>query len=201
MNPEINAIVKRIVKIISLGALTGIILNQVQEKYDKGIQDMEEKFDMNLFPVQNRLKILKEYSFDNIQGLSDYTEERLRKEIMESTMKNETLAQMSERIKNVMSITKDRAILISRTEGNRAENFGRLDGALQAPVELKKWLSITKDNRTSPISLAMDKKYGSPDKAIPLSEDFEVEVKGKIYKGPAPPFHPNERDVMMLTSA
>ena len=118
---------------------------------------------------------------------------------MEGLMNNEKGNQIAERIKKVMEIAKDRAITITRTEGNRANNYGTLDGAIQAPIKLKKWLSTTKDNRISPICDAMGKKYGSPEKAIPLDEDFVVEVKGEIHQGPSPPFHPNCRSVLMMT--
>jgi len=195
---DINTIVKQIIKILNLNMLSSIILDQTKESYHNGIEEIEKRFNSNFMPLNNNLNIFQEYTFDNIKGMNTEIAEKLRKSLVEGSIKNETLSQMTEKVKNIMKISRDRAITISRTEGNRAENYGRLDGAIQAPVKLKKWLSITNDNRTSPISKAMGAKYGSEEKAIELNDNFKVTVKGKVIEGLSPPFHPNERDVLMF---
>ena len=81
-----------------------------------------------------------------------------------------------------MDISKTRASAIARTELNRAANAGRFDAGNEAErggIPVKKWLLITDDIRTSMISLALGKKYGSPEKAIPMDQNFKVTVNGK----------------------
>ena len=54
------------------------------------------------------------------------------------------------------------------------------------------------DDRTSPICKAEHRKYGAPDLAIPLEEEFKVKVANKSYQAKIPPFHVNCRTVVRL---
>ena len=66
---------------------------------------------------------------------------------------------------------------------------GYLDSGLKGK---KQWKTLS-DSRTSDICKQEDSKYGVPDQAIAMDEDFIVVVKGKIFKSRLPPFHPNCR--------
>lgn len=166
----------------------------MEQFYGKGMQELEMRFDMNFEEDESKKTYLTGYTFDNIKDMNEELANKLRKELQIGLMGQESVDTIKQRIKKVMDVGEVRARMIARTETNRAENFGRLDAAKQSDLNLKKYLQITHDSRTSKISKAMHKKYGTPEQAIPLDENFRVEVEGKIFEGPAPPFHPNERD-------
>ncbi|HDZ15469.1 MAG TPA: hypothetical protein ENH60_11315 [Pricia sp.] len=64
-------------------------------------------------------------------------------------------------------------------------------------MDIRKYIIIVKDNRTSEVSFAMDSKYGSIEKSILLDKLFHVVVNGKTFEGQAPPFMPNDRDEVL----
>jgi HK97 family phage portal protein len=193
-------IIRMLDNIINFNFLKGTIDKFTEMFFDKGIKKVENKF-KDIPPTranENQLRFLSEYTFSNIKGLEEDLKNKLKQQIRLSIMSGEGIGLMAERIRKTFDFSINRAETISRTETNRIENFGQLDAAKKSGEELKKWISIVKDDRTSEISKAMDRKYGSPEKAIPLEEDFEVVVGKKIIKGPAPPFHPNERDTLIF---
>ena len=198
----ISAIVKQVIKLLQLDKIGIKIKEAISEEYGKGMDEMEIKFDMNFDRNKKNLKLLENYAFDNIKGMTEDLGNKLRQAIQEGVLKQEAISSIKDRVKNAMQIGENRAMLIARTETNRATNYGRLDAADQAEksgMQLKKWLLITYDNRTSPISKAMGAKYGTPEQVIPLNQNFSVVVNGKLIEGPAPPFHPNDRDRVMFT--
>ena len=194
----IGDIVKKLLGLLSIKNITSSVNKEINKKYSKGLDDMGLELGIKFDKFPERLDFLKEFTFDNIKGMTNDISEKLRKELTMSIAKGESIPDLKKRISSIMDVADSRAITIARTEANRAENFGRLDAAQQSGLKLEKWISITKDDRTSKISLAMDSKYGSPDKAIPLNENFSVIVNGKVFEGPAPPFHPNDRDVVII---
>jgi SPP1 gp7 family putative phage head morphogenesis protein len=135
--------------------------------------------------------------YHNIQGMNEAIANDLRQELSRGIMNLESTQQLSQRVKKVMDIGVNRAKMIARTEANRAFNQAHLDAAKQSGLEMRKWLLVTKDGRTSNICLAEDRKYGTEKKSIPLNQEFVVNVNGKQYRAQAPPFHPNCRTRLM----
>ena len=90
--------------------------------------------------------------------------------------------------------------MISRTEAVRIKAQGQLHAAQQIQndgVNVKKWLLWVNDSSTSNLTKALHVKYGSPEQAIPVNENFKIDFQGKSISQNAPPFHPNERDSLM----
>lgn len=202
LKSSIAVVAKRIMKLLKLDNVLKIINENIQKEYDKGLEEVEVKLDMNFSRNEKNLTALQDYTFDNIKGMTEEMANKLRQQIQQGLINMEPMSQIKNRVKDIMGIAENRAAMIARTESNRAMNFGRLDAAKESEeqgVEIKKWLLITNDDRTCAISKAMGKKYGSPQKAIPLEENFSVSVNGKVIEGPAPPFHQNERDRIMFT--
>ena len=198
LKSTLTDLIKILSNIIKIHIPSNLVSDTIRKFYDKGLQEQEIKLEMNFRRNPTQITALESYTFDNIKGMTDEIAEKLRKEIMLSHFQNESLAKMQKRVQEVMKVGVNRAKMIARTEGNRAMNMGRLDAAKQSGVPSKKWLLITYDSRTSNISKAMGAKYGSPEQAIPLNKNFRAEVNGKVFEGPAPPFHPNERDRLMV---
>ena len=115
-------------------------------------------------------------------------------------MSGEGIGKLTERVDKVFNKGENRAEMIARTEVNRSMNQGKLIAMKESGERVKKFLIITYDKRTSEISKAMGRKYGTSEQAIPLKDNFSVMVNGKEISGPSPPFHINERDSLVFVS-
>lgn len=166
--------------------------------FDDGITSAEKELDMNFITSQGAINYISDYSFDNIQGIRDDLRDKLKSLLQRSIIDNRGSSSITNDIRRIFDISKNRAEAIARTESSRAYSQGRLGGYRQfkkeTGTEIKKWILITDDNRTSDISRAVHKKYGSPEKAISIEENFKIDINGKKIDQDAPPFHINERD-------
>lgn len=88
----------------------------------------------------------------------------------------------------VPDIAAARAEAIARTETSLAFNRGRVSAFEVAGLDTKNWLPA---GGPCPICDAMAAKYEA--NAIPVGENFTVNVRGKTYSVIAPPAHPNCR--------
>lgn len=192
-------VIKKIGQLVSFQGLKGIVNEFIKNNFNNGVETVEKDLDRNFVPDNAAIKFLSEHTFDNIKGMTDDISNKLKTELQRGLINGEGIDKLRNRVNSVFDVGKNRAEMIARTETNRAENLGKLNAMNQSGEPAKKWILITLDNRTSNISKAMDRKYGSPEKAIPLNENFSVDVGGKTFEGPAPPFHPNDRDVVMFT--
>ena len=173
----ITDIIKQIIRVLRLDQINEMIRTEVRRHYDKGMENVEVQLQMNFDRDPGKIEYLEEYEFDNIKGMTEDVSERLRKELNEGVQNLESVRQLKKRVEGVMDVSESRALMIARTEANRAENFGKLDAAREAErqgLSMKKYLSVHEDTRTSPICQAMDRKYGTKAKAIPIDGIFTV---------------------------
>ena len=193
----ITDLINKFVKILNINVLSGTVFEQIKKGYDKGIDEAEQQFDLNFTRDSERLQFLQKYSFDNIVGMNDDIADKLRSELQRGFMNLESISKIQERIKKVMGVAEDRARVIARTEMNRAQNMGHLDSARQTGLDLRKFVSVHLDNRTSPICQRMNSKYGTPKKAIPIDAKFIDKTSGENFD--APPFHIQCRTTVLFT--
>lgn len=156
-------------------------------------------------PNKKELKELSNMTVDLIKGITEEMSKDIKREISDSILKGEGNLQLAKRLDNIFKGDnptrfryEKRLKMIARTEATRARNAGAFNTAEKLGYK-KKYIDIVNDERTSDVSKAMFKKYGSKDKAIPLDEEFFVTVKGKEYRGLYPPFMPNDRDFVRFT--
>jgi len=196
----ITAITQKIVKIFSLTSLFPDMDEFLKEEYHKGMVKSEVQLGMNFVPSDTDLGFLSDYVNENVNGVTDALGEKLRGELQRGILNKEKVSQLKKRIKTLMKddAFNNRLKTVLRTEGLRAENLGSYEGALQSNLNLKKYLDITMDNKTSDICKEEMKKYGSEAQAIPLDKEFKVRVKNKTFSAQYPPFHPNCRTVIMF---
>ncbi len=194
----VEDLINQIKGMISIAGIKTFTTEIIKNNYMNGHDDAEKELDRNFSPDTNAIKFIDDYTFDNIKSMSEDLANRLKAELQRGLMAGEGVDKLKSRVKAVFDISKSRAEAIARTETNRASNFGRLKAYANSGVKARKWLLITEDNRTSEISKALGRKYGSEDKAIPLDEEFRVNVNGKTISGMSPPFHVNERDRLMI---
>lgn len=147
-------------------------------------------------PNSEMVDFLSNYAFNNIKDMNEELANDLRAELHRGILNGEGVGRMKKRVSNIFGNYRNRAETIARTESNQAAQFGKMNAVQQSEPNAKKYIIITDDNRTTRVSREMDKKYGTPEKAIPINEDFVVKVDGKEYRGKAPPFMPNDRDVL-----
>ncbi len=170
----------------------------IMEMFMRGWEEVEKKVNRNFIPNMEAVEYIKNYTFDNIQGMTEELANDLRRELKMAFMNGEGLMKIKERVNKVFNVGENRAEMIARTETNRALNQGSLQGYMVADPTAKKWLHVTYDNRTSDICKALGKKYGTREDAIKLDEMFSVLVNDKLIEEQAPPFHPNERSRLMF---
>lgn len=201
----IDDLANNLVRIFSLDKFRVKIKEFVKKHYDAGLEKAEIDFGFNFVRNDRQIQFLEGYTFDLVKGVTDEMVLDIRQELKRGMLNNESILQIKNRLDKIFKGDnptrfryEDRLRMIARTETTTMENAGHLEGAKQSGVKLKKYLSIQMDERTSPICIEENKKYGSPEKAIPLDEEFVVKVNGKEYRGQQPSFHTNCRTRLLF---
>ena len=185
-------------------AVRGLVSRWLRKNYNKEIEKQEVKFNINFMASENTIRHLENAVFENIKGITAELQTRLRRELSQGLAAGESRAQLKKRIADVFRGNnptrfrfETRIKTIERTEKIRAINFAQHDAAKQLPFKTLKRVSVVLDDRTSPICVKMNQKYGKDEQAIELTKPFKVRVKvGKktqTISEMAPPFHPNCR--------
>ncbi len=206
---EIKALpelIEKLQSILDFKGLREITYVVVKNEFLKGAEESEEDINkvksFNYSPDNAAIDYITDYTFSNIKGMTTDIADKLRGELQRSFMNGEGIDQIKSRITGIFDVGENRAEMIARTETTRAHSFGKLSAYKQSGVKAKKWILWTNDNRTSEITKSLHSKYGSPEKAIPLNDNFKAQIKvGKktvIIDQQAPPFHVNERDELMI---
>ena len=184
----IHDLVNKFTAILHINLFADSVRRVITSRYDKGLDELGAKFDMNFIRDSKKINFLESYTFDNIKGMNDELAERLRKELSQGLLNLESIEQLKERVKKVMSVTAERARMIARTEANRAENVGRLDAARQSGLDLVKQWSAHIDKRTSQVCKDLNGKI------VPLNAKFKW--RGEEFE--APPAHVNCRSTLLF---
>ena len=201
-------IANKLFKIFNIEKFRSLINKYIKEKYDKGINQIEKQLQVNVDfgKYQGNVNMLNEYVYDNIQGVTEEMQGKLRQTMQRAVMSQSTNEELTKKVSNIFRGKQPgrfnfqaRMKMIARTEGLRAQNMAKFQGALDSGRELWKYISIINDDRTSDICHKEDRKYGTPKEAIPIRQPFQVTVGGKTYTEQYPPFHPNCRSTMIIT--
>jgi len=203
---SLNDLVDKLKQLLTLTGMKNIVQQLIKSEFLKGAVESEFEINKimpyNYVPDYTAIDYLSEYTFDNIKGMTEDLENELRIQLQIGFMNGEGTKKVAQRIKGLFENNINRAKTIARTEMARSHSFGKLNAYKQSGLNSKKWILMTRDDRTSDISKAINKKYGKEEQAIPLNENFKASVKvGKkviLIDQPAPPFHPNERCELMI---
>lgn len=182
------------------------IYKSVTKDYlDGGMRVSEATKTKPIPPSSKDINTLTQLILENVKGVTEELSKAIRREIRTSILAKESREDLKKRLDNIFKGDnptrfhyETRLQLIGRTEKARIQNAGSMNTARTIGVT-GKYIDIVEDNRTSEVSKAMKRKYGSEDKAIPLDEEFSVIVNGKTYSGLYPPFMPNDRDMVLYT--
>ena len=179
---------------VTTDALANDFVQSIRGQFFAGMDQIGKPLGKNFQPNPEEMKFLEDYNFDQVKDLSDKTQTRLKNILRRGLLDGKSTAAVTKDVMNELDLTQRNAETLARTELNRVNSNGALNAVEQSGLDAEKYLLVTRDDRTSPISKAFDAKYGTPEKAIPINKTFKITLKGKTYEGKAPPFHPNDRD-------
>lgn len=141
---------------------------------------------------------------ESIKGVSEDYKRELNTSLNIGLSQSETQKQLKQRVDEIIkgnNPTKmkyeKRLDLIIRTESARIFNGGAMRTAKQLGAKFKYLIGVN-DNRQGQDSKVALRKYGSPEKAIPIDEEFIVQEGGKTYTYSFPPNRPNDRETCIF---
>jgi len=181
----------------------------VESNFKKGsirVLAMADREDLKPIPPTNQEKqMLSDQVFDNIKGVTDDMQKQIKNAIRNSILEKEDNKQTAKRLndifkgKNATKINyKARLDMIAQTETARILNASSMKTAKRLGFT-HKYIDIVRDNRTAEDSKLMYKKYGGPEKAIPIDEEFNIIYNGKEQRGQFPPLRPRDRELVFFT--
>ncbi|MCK9319476.1 phage minor head protein [Methanoculleus sp.] len=188
---------KRIEQLIKDAGITAIIYETTMQEITKyfylGVDNVESMININFDTINPRvLSFLKEYNFNLIQEMNTDLANKLRDTISRNMISGNKQMMVKE-IKAIFDTTQARAQMIARTESARAYAVGNYVTAVEAKkrgYEVKKYLQIVSDDRTSPLCRRLGAKY-TKDNAIAIEKEF-IDPAGEVRQLTSP-FHPNCR--------
>lgn len=184
----IEDLINKFLEIINLNFVPETLKKVLGDKYKDGMEKAEVQFEMNFFEDAKRLNFLEKYAFDNIKDMTDDIANKLRQELSRGLMNLESVSALQERVQKVMDIGENRARMIARTEANRADNMGHIDGARQSGLSLVKKWSAHIDDRTSQVCKDLNEKE--------VEVDNQFKWKDQVFD--SPPAHPNCRSTVLF---
>ena len=127
----IDQIVQKLIDVVSVGTFKTKVDELVSSEYNKGLDKVGNQLNMNFVPVETNVDFLQNYVFENLQSNADQIGKDLRQELSRGLMNKETISQMKKRVREVFKDDKysNRFKTVLRTEKNRANNAGILEGA------------------------------------------------------------------------
>jgi len=171
----------------------------VQGQYMDSGQKMSKKIGEAFQPNQDEITFLRDYNLDQVKTSTDRELANIKRVLEVGFINNQSATDIKKALDKIRDSAKGHTKTLVRTEMNRANNMGSLNAMQGSKAPVKKYLVITNDNRTSEQSKKFGAKYGTPEKAIGLDKIFKITYKNKVYSGLAPPFMPNDRDVLTFT--
>ncbi len=182
-------LVNKILALLSFDFLKDFVSMGIRYNFIKGLDAAEKQALMNFVPNQKAIKFLEDYTFENIKNLESDLKDNLRQELKRGLMNNEGLTDLSERVSTALDVGKDRAEAIARTEYNRAQNMGELDGWKQSGRKVMKEWDATLDKKPDGTWRTSEICRGLNGQRVLINEKFNY--RGESFE--APPAHPNCR--------
>jgi len=177
---------KKITGIISFENIKSWFSTLIKKTMADATDKVGVEVGMNFVTNQRAVNFIQDYTFSNIKDLQEEMKNDLRAELQRGLINREDWGALSDRVGKVMKSGKNRAEMITKTEINRAQNFGELDAwrQLGKPVT-KEWTAVM-DSNTSPICRHLNGQV------IGINEKFTY--KGQEFD--SPPSHPRCRSLL-----
>ena len=172
---------RKLAALVSIDSFKEAMAEAIRWSFFAGMDKVGTAIGMNVIPNQAAVKFLEDHTFENINGMEDELKQDLRAELQRGLINRESPTQLTKRVDKIFKDGWNRAAMISRTELNRAKNYGELDAYRQSgKAVIKEWYNPIAE---APVCV---KLAGTK---IPINDFFEYE--GKVFD--APPAHPNCR--------
>jgi SPP1 gp7 family putative phage head morphogenesis protein len=166
---DIIEAIKNFFNISSIRGITDSVMNHVfMEGWDRTEEQLQRNIDFN----KEALDFIKNYTFENIQGMTKEIMEDLRQELERGMMEGDTIAKLTERIQKVFDSGRNRAEMIAITETHRAEEEGKRMAFKFSGENYKKKFVTHYDDRTCEICKRMDGQ------TVDLNESFKDKTSG-----------------------
>lgn len=184
----VDELLKRFKVALGLDQLRVAIHGVLQKRYNRGLEEVDSILSppQNVLPNEAAISFVSKYAFDNIKDMNDDLASRLRKELTEALLNQESAASIKKRLISALDISKARAATIARTESHRAYNMGKLEAAKQSGLKLKK--TWTNPDPQSEVCRALS--------GHSVSVDGKFKWHGEEFF--APPAHPNCRSTLVF---
>jgi len=192
---EIKAIedlAKAIKNILTFEGLKAISDAIIKNTFMEGHDSAEKQLNKNLMMNQGAITFIQDYTYNNIKSMTEEIMADLRQELERGIMAGEGIAKIKSRVSKVFDVGENRAEMIARTETNRAENHGKLQGFKSSGEKFKKQWHSHFDNRTSPLCKRLHGQI------VGMNENFKDKQSG--WEGPCPPSHVNCRSSVLYLS-
>lgn len=176
----------------------------VNKNFKIGIESLEKDLNMNILGPKistNKLdKLIQTTTFKDILkndliGMNEQIINTAKKVISQGIINGLSLVQIKKTIQEALKKFYSYSEFTSKTNAQDIVARGRYYAAKESGLNLKKYVSVHYDNRTSQICKHMGAIYGTPEDAIGLDEKFKY--NGQEFN--APSFHPNCRTRLMFT--
>ncbi len=177
----------------------------VKNFLEQGVDLLEKEIGANVDGVDfttsqitksTQAKDIGNYVYELITGMNTKMTQDIRSEVSRGILNGESMSKIIKRINKVSNKIVTNAKTIARTEAARITNEGTYLAAKNASIKLRKYVSVTLDNRTSPICKRMNNKYGNIEESVPLSQKF-TSIDGSWM---TPPFHCSCRTALMIVT-
>ena len=195
---SLGAFAVRIAKLFAFTTLLGDIKKQVKNIYNGGIKKAEDDLDVDLGVGDSDIPTIEKYvqeqvdgysmpdgkaGFPGLKGVNVETQDSVMEVVMAGAKAGKGPAQIAENIQGVFLSTKNRAMMIARTETNRIHNAGAYEGYKKSGFAGEvRWMAHI-DSKTCPICKALNNEE------VEIGDYFEE----KGWKGQFAPAHPNCR--------
>lgn len=101
-------------------------------------------------------KYFDDYNNITLKGINETTRKYLAASLNEGIALGESSLELSRRVKEELLVSKNRALMIARTEVNRAANYGTYESMRMSGVVTKKqWVATIGDRRTRDVHLSL----------------------------------------------
>jgi len=187
---SVEEVAKKIDTLVSFDGLKTISDKVIKDNFMKGWDSAEKQLFRNLVLNNSAMDFIKDYTFGNIKDMTKDIAKNLRQELQRGIMEGEGATKIKERVKSVFNVGENRASMIARTETNRAQNQGHLQGFKASGEDYQKQWVTHEDDRTSPICKRLDNQI------VGMDENFEDKTSG--WSGPCPPAHVNCRSSIIF---
>lgn len=198
VSTQIGKLIDSLMKQLGSDKIKQMIGKFIRKKYNDGLEDAGKFFNQNFSQNTEDLNFLLSYVKGQVGNVTDSINKDLRRILDTGIAEGANTESIKLRVKEEFNSQKhiNRYKMVIRTEGLRAENTASLSAAKELEFEVKKYLDVVQDDRTSDVCHKEHEEYGSKDLAINLDKDFVVKVNNKTIRAQAPPFHPNCRSVI-----